>query len=98
MCHRTHIIHPLAACSQPEPGNPDGLPRPSPAEHPPGTVRTVALWQSEMPDTPAGENDFDPAADPGPPPVGAFVAGPPDGPRQVVRWLDQLRDHHELAA
>jgi hypothetical protein len=41
--------------------------------------------------------DFDPAADTGPPPVGAFVSGPPDGPRQVVRWLDQFRDAHELA-
>jgi hypothetical protein len=42
---------------------------------------------------PAG---FTPDADPGPAPVGSFVAGPPDGPRQVVRWLDQYRDHHEL--
>jgi hypothetical protein len=42
--------------------------------------------------------DFDPAAAPGPPAVGAHVAGPPDGPRQVVRWDDQYRDHHELAA
>lgn len=35
-----------------------------------------------------------------PPPaaaVGAFVAGPPTGPRTVVRWADQYRDHHELA-
>lgn len=41
--------------------------------------------------------DFNPGLPAGPPPVGAFVAGPPDGPRQVVRWLDQFRDHHELA-
>jgi hypothetical protein len=38
-----------------------------------------------------------PTPDPGPQAVGAFVAGPPDSPRQVVRWLDQYRDHHELA-
>jgi hypothetical protein len=38
------------------------------------------------------------AADPPPPAaVGAFVAGPPTGPRTVVRWADQYRDHHELA-
>jgi hypothetical protein len=29
--------------------------------------------------------------------VGAYVLGPPDSPRGVVRWLDQLRDYHELA-
>lgn len=41
--------------------------------------------------------DFDPDAASDPPPVGALVTGPPDGPRQVVRWLDQFRDAHELA-
>ncbi|MDB5311555.1 MAG: hypothetical protein JWO38_5757 [Gemmataceae bacterium] len=40
--------------------------------------------------------DF-PGAEPGPPPVGSYVPGPWDGPRQVVRWADQLRDYHELA-
>lgn len=35
--------------------------------------------------------------DPPPPGVGAFVRGRPDSPRQVVRWLDQFRDYHELA-
>ncbi|MBX9625632.1 MAG: hypothetical protein K2X82_17650 [Gemmataceae bacterium] len=43
----------------------------------------------------------DPADFPGladPPTVGAYVAGPPTADRQVVRWADQLRDHHELAA
>lgn len=29
--------------------------------------------------------------------VGAYVCGPPTAARQVVRWADQLRDHHELA-
>jgi hypothetical protein len=32
-----------------------------------------------------------------PPAVGAYVVGPPTSPRQVVRWLDQFRDHCELA-
>jgi hypothetical protein len=46
-------------------------------------------------DFPFGANG--PPPDPEPLPVGAFVAGAPTGPRQVVRWPDQFRDHHELA-
>jgi hypothetical protein len=44
---------------------------------------------------PFGDNGDCP--DPGPPPVGAFVEGAPTGQRQLVRWSDQFRDHHELA-
>src|SRR5262245_44022446 len=40
---------------------------------------------------------FDPAAGDRPCPVGSYLAGPLTGARQVVRWDDQFRDHHELA-
>lgn len=41
-------------------------------------------------------NTVPPAPDPQA--VGAFVDGPPNDPRQPVRWSNQYRDHHELAA